>query len=119
MGASLCRLLPVLGVAAPTGDALVYPAVFAAACSSLGVDREAGLTSYLWSWAENQVLAAVKLVPLGQQAGQAMLHALHGAVVDAVRVASTLTDAELGTAAVGFALCSARHETLYSRLFRS
>ena len=48
-----------------------------------------------------------------------MLHALHGAILQAVQTASTLPDAELGTAAVGFALCSAQHESLYSRLFRS
>ena len=35
------------------------------------------LQTYAWTWAENQVLAAVKLVPLGQSAGQRMLHALH------------------------------------------
>jgi urease accessory protein len=119
MGASLCRVLSALGVIGPANDRLVYPAAFAAACSRLGVDREAGLTAYLWAWAENQVLAAVKIVPLGQQAGQVMLFALHGAVLDAVRVASTLKDSELGTAAVGFALCSAQHESQYSRLFRS
>lgn len=119
MGASLCRLLPALGVEAPAHAGLVYPAAFAAASSRLGVDREAGLTAYLWSWVENQVLAAVKIVPLGQQAGQSMLHALHRAILRAVRTASTLPDTELGTTAVGFALCSAQHESLYSRLFRS
>jgi urease accessory protein len=61
----------------------------------------------------------VKVVPLGQQAGQSMLHALHRAILRAVRTASTLPDTELGTTAVGFALCSAQHESLYSRLFRS
>ncbi len=33
--------------------------------------------TYAWAWAENQVLAAVKLIPLGQSAGQRMLHALN------------------------------------------
>ncbi len=119
MGGSLFRLLPALGVEAPDLADPVFPVAFAVACNRLGVGRAAGLTAYLWAWTENQVLAAVKIVPLGQQAGQAMLFALHDAVLDALRVASKLGDDELGTAAVGFALCSAQHESQYSRLFRS
>lgn len=119
MGASLCRVLPALGVEPPAHDGLVYPAAFAAACCRLGVGREAGLAAYLWAWTENQVLAAVKIVPLGQQAGQSMLFALHADLLAAIRVAATLPDDELGTGAVGFALCSAHHESQYSRLFRS
>lgn len=119
MGASMARLFETLGLAAPKVSALVYPAAFAAACAGLGVDREAGLTAYLWSWLENQVLASMKTLPLGQQAGQAMLFALQPSIVRAVDVASVLRDEELGSAAMGFALTSARHESLYSRLFRS
>jgi urease accessory protein len=119
MGASLLRLFPTFGIDAPALPAIVYPVAFAAACNGLGVDREAGLTAYLWAWLENQVLAAVKTVPLGQQSGQAILLGLQPAVVRAVQVAGALPDADLGTAAVGFALCCARHETLYSRLYRS
>jgi urease accessory protein len=48
-----------------------------------------------------------------------MLLALHGAVQQAVQEAGALADDELGTAAIGFALRSARHEVQYSRLFRS
>ena len=119
MGASMLRLFEALNLAAPTQPNLVYPAAFAVACCDLGVDREAGLTAYLWSWTENQVLAAVKTLPLGQQAGQRMLFELQGSIVHAVQVATTLRDDELGTAAVGFARCCARHESLYSRLYRS
>ena len=65
------------------------------------------------------MLAAVKTVPLGQQAGQAMLVQLQSSIVRAIDIAAALRDEELGTAAVGFALTSARHETMYSRLYRS
>jgi urease accessory protein len=119
MGGSLLRLFDTFRLAPPALEAASYPAAFAAACCGLGVDREAGLAAYLWSWVENQVLAAVKTIPLGQQAGQSMLLALRGVVARAVTVAAALRDEELGTAAVAFALCSARHESLYSRLFRS
>jgi urease accessory protein len=135
MGASLLRVLPALGVDAapraasgrPDADAatvpadapIAFPAAFAFACAHLGVDREAGLLAYLWSWAENQALVAVKSVPLGQQAGQALLAALHGAIAAAVQTAAALGDDQLGSAALGLALASARHETQYSRLYRS
>jgi urease accessory protein len=65
------------------------------------------------------VLVAVKSVPLGQQAGQRLLIALHAQLVQAITVASELKDDEFGSAAVAFSLASARHETQYSRLYRS
>lgn len=119
MGASLLRVLPALGIAGPCGQSLTYPAAFAFACARLGIGRDAGLAAYLWAWVENQVLVAVKTVPLGQQAGQAMLSALRADVADAVAAAAALGDADLGSAPIAFALHSARHETQYSRLFRS
>jgi urease accessory protein len=119
MGASLLRVFPALGLAEPRLVSPTYPAAFALACACLGITRDAGLAAYLWAWTENQVLVAVKTVPLGQQAGQAMLSALRRAVSEAVDCATALSDHELGSAAIGLALRSARHETQYSRLFRS
>lgn len=119
MGASLARVFSALGLKPPTVEPLAYPAAFAAACAQLGIDREAGLAAFLWAFVENQVLVAVKHVPIGQQAGQALLFALHARLADAVEHAARLQDDELGSAALGYALASARHETQYSRLFRS
>lgn len=119
MGASLLRVFPALGLDAPSLAQPTYPAAFALACARLGIARTDGLTTYLWTWAENQVLVSVKTIPLGQQAGQSMLTALHAAIARAANDAAQLGDDELGTAAFGLALLSARHETQYSRLFRS
>jgi urease accessory protein len=119
MGASMLRVYAPLNLTVPSLPDATYTAGFAIACAQLGIERRDGLAAYLWAWTENQVLVAVKTVPLGQQAGQAMLLALHGAVQQAVQEAGALADDELGTAAIGFALRSARHETQYSRLFRS
>ena len=80
---------------------------------------DAALTAYVWSWLENQVLAAIKLVPLGQVAGQRLLLALGARIPRVVAIAMTLDDADLSTFAPGLCLASARHETQYSRLFRS
>ncbi len=81
--------------------------------------REAA-TAYLWSWLENQVMAAVKLVPLGQTAGQRMLVALAedlSALSDAALQRAASDDWENFTA--GMTMASALHETQYTRLFRS
>lgn len=119
MGSSLFRVFPALGVVPPALDPVAFPVAFACACARLGLPREEGLTAYLWAWAENQVLVAVKSVPLGQQAGQTLLNALQPALAQAVQTAAALGDDDLGSAAIGFALACARHETQYSRLYRS
>lgn len=119
MGTSLARLLPAIGVAPPDCAPIAFPAVYAAACAALGIERADGLAAYLWTWTESQVLVAVKSVPLGQMAGQALLAALHGVVEAAVSSAAACTDDELGSGAVAYTLASARHESMYSRLYRS
>ena len=77
--------------------------------------REA-LIAYLWSWLENQVLAAVKAVPLGQTAGQKILLSLGGRLDALAKAAET---AEPSNFVPSLAMLSMRHETQYSRLFRS
>lgn len=119
MGTSLLRVFPALQLSVPPLAEPTYTAAFAVACAQLGIAPDEGLTAYLWAWTENQVLVAVKTLPLGQQAGQSMLFQLHATVQRAVEIAGRLADDELGTAAIGFALQCARHESQYSRLFRS
>jgi urease accessory protein len=96
-----------------------YPAAYAALAACTGVEKETALAAYLWSWVENQVLAAIKTVPLGQIEGQQLLHRLKEDIATACVVAQSTSTAEAGSAPVGLALVSARHETQYSRLFRS
>ena len=119
MGASLLRICPALRIAAPALEPAAFPAAFAAVCAALAIDRSAALAAYLWSWLENQVLVAVKSVPLGQQAGQRLLFDMHAPLAHAVATAESLGDDDLGSAPLGFALIAARHETQYSRLYRS
>jgi len=123
MGYSLRRLARELAIeGAPALEAIdevAYPTAFAFAATAWGIDAEDALTAYLWAWLENQVLAAVKAVPLGQTDGQRLLLALSGGVSAAVRHAQDVADGELANFAPGLALASAGHETQYSRLFRS
>jgi urease accessory protein len=112
MGYSLNRLLPELGVEpCPHGEPS-FPAAYAQAVRAWGIPSRQALTAYLWAWLENQVMAAVKAVPLGQTDGQKMLLAL-GAKLGEV------SEEEPGNFAPGLAMLSSFHETQYSRLFRS
>jgi urease accessory protein len=119
MGYSLAKLLPQLGAGeVPLGEPS-FPASFAHAAASWQIDPHEALVAYLWSWAENQVLAAVKALPLGQTDGQRMLFYI-GEKLDAIASgAARLDDDAIGAFVPGLALLSSRHETQYSRLFRS
>ena len=96
-----------------------YPTAFAAAISAWQIEARAALTAYLWSWAENQIVAAMKLVPLGQTDGQRLMAAMIELIPAALDEIFAREDEDIGTLAHGFAIASAQHETQYSRLFRS
>jgi urease accessory protein len=99
--------------------ALTFPAAYAFAAHHMQVDRQAALVAYLWSWLENQVMAALKAVPLGQSAGQRMLASIGAELPKVAQRATELEDDALTNFAPGLAIASSRHETQYSRLFRS
>ena len=123
MGRALAALLADLGVerAEPwrTQELANYPAMFALAAVEWGVDRDAAQTGFAFAWLENQVAAAVKLLPLGQTAGQRVLGELLDGIPAAIQRARGVEDARLGASEPGLAIASALHETQYSRLFRS
>jgi urease accessory protein len=119
MGYSLARLLMDLGVGATGVEEPAFPTAFALAAARWQIDAQDALVAYLWAWAENQVMAALKAVPLGQTDGQRILLSLGGRLAGIAAGAATLDDGELGNFAPGLALVSSRHETQYSRLFRS
>jgi urease accessory protein len=116
MGHSLCRLLEELGIDVPSGE-VAFPTAYSVAARKWNIEPRAALVGYLWSWLENQVMAAVKTVPLGQTAGQKILLCL-GEKVERVADAAPRR-IEFLNVAPGLAVLSARHETQYSRLFRS
>ncbi|HEY2875465.1 MAG TPA: urease accessory UreF family protein, partial [Reyranella sp.] len=75
---------------------------------------------YLQAFTANLISAAVRVVPLGQTDGQIALASLEDAVHKAVAAALAVTDLdEVGTATPLLDWCSMRHETQYTRLFRS
>jgi urease accessory protein len=123
MGYSLRTLLASLALDdAKELDAfeeLAYPTAFAFAVAAWKIDTREALAAYLFAWIENQVLASLKCVPLGQTDGQRVLLDLGGRIPALVDAAAALADDDLASLAPGLALLSARHETQYSRIFRS
>jgi len=95
------------------------PAAYAVASKGFAIDATDALTAYLWSWLENQVLAAMKAIPLGQLAGQRLLRGLGQRIPAVVRSAQSTLDGDVASFAPGLAIASSRHETQYTRIFRS
>ena len=98
---------------------VTYATAFSLAGYRWEVNKEDCCTGYVWAWCENQVNAAIKLIPLGQTAGQRMISSLINEIPDVVHTAMQLDDNEIGSTSVGLGMASANHETQYSRLFRS
>ncbi len=96
-----------------------FAVIFSLAAVAWQIPIHDAIRGFLWSWCENQVAAAIKLVPLGQTAGQRMLSTLIPAINNSVSKAFTLSDNDIGTLAPGFSIACAQHEVQYSRLFRS
>lgn len=128
MGHSLRRLLLELGaldeIARPVARAaaaeeLAFPLVWAMAAAHWRIAPADAVGAYLWAWLENQVMAAVKCVPLGQSAGQRLLLTLAERIPALAADALATPEAAWSNFAPGLAIASSRHETQYSRLFRS
>ncbi len=96
-----------------------YPVAFALALSATQAPLRDGLLAFAFGWAENMVQSAIKSVPLGQSAGQRILARLAHEIPAAVAHAMALPDSARQAFSPMLAILSSRHETQYSRLFRS
>ena len=105
---SVCARLPVS-----------YPLAMSLALSLAHTPLDQALQAYAFGWAENMTQAALKAVPLGQSAGQRMLARLAREIPLAVQTAMALQDEERQAFSPMLAILSSRHETQYSRIFRS
>jgi urease accessory protein len=99
--------------------AIPLPVAIAVAAACHAVPLAPTLSAYLHSFAANLVSAGMRLIPLGQSAGQAVIAALEPVVADAARAALEAELDEVGTAVPVVDWCSMQHETQYTRLFRS
>ncbi len=100
------------------GEAML-PVAVGIAAKAHGVALDAVLTAYLHAFAGNVVSAGVRLIPLGQTEGQRAIAALEPAIGEASRTARDTPLDDIGTASPMIDWCSMKHETQYTRLFRS
>ena len=121
MAEALIKLLGQLAVPVPQPPlaAPSFVTAFAIAGVHWQLATRACCHGYVWAWLENQVAAAVKLVPLGQTSAQRLLGELLEEIPSAVDRAERIADDDIGASLPGLAMASAWHETQYSRLFRS
>lgn len=126
MGRSLLEWLRLQGASesdlatlAELKPAPAWMIAFALAAARAEAAPRDALLAYGFGWAENMVQAAIKSVPLGQGAGQRLLAALADALPAQVQRALDMSDDDRQAYAPMLAILSARHETQYSRLFRS
>lgn len=98
---------------------LAHPVAFGAAAAWHGLALRPALAGWLGAFAANLVSAGVRLVPLGQTDGQIATATLHRVVEAAADAAMAAELDAIGSAAPVLDLLSMRHETQYTRLFRS
>ncbi len=96
-----------------------YAIAFGTIAQYWQIERDTTIAAYLHSWVTNYLGAGVKLIPLGQTAGQQILWGLQAEIDVLARTIPTLADDDLYACSWGLSLASMQHETLYSRLFRS
>lgn len=127
MGKSLLRLIPTLISNNPQLESLIknfdspcnYAIAFGILTAHWQIHPEEVLLGYLHSWLTNLVNVGVKLIPLGQTQGQKLLLNLNRIILENSQEIMTLQDDDLYSCSWGLSWASIKHETLYSRLFRS
>jgi urease accessory protein len=91
----------------------------AAACAAHEIPLLPALYAYIHAIAANLVSAGARLIPLGQTQAQIAIAQLSSTIAEIIERAQATSLDDLGTAAPAVELCSLRHETQYTRLFRS
>ncbi|MEP0072026.1 MAG: urease accessory UreF family protein [Marinomonas sp.] len=121
MGEALFRLMGSLGIKTPfeRGEVMSFVPLFAIAAAHWKLNFDVATLGFSWSWLENQIAAATKLVPLGQTQAQELLGELQGDIHQAISLSLTIEEDRIGAGLPMIAIASAQHETQYSRLFRS
>jgi urease accessory protein len=95
------------------------PCVWSGAAAAWAIAPCDSMAAYLWSWAENQVLVAIKSMPMGQSSGQRVLLTTGSHIAQLVERRQFRDERKRSNFAPGLAILSSQHETQYSRLFRS
>jgi urease accessory protein len=118
MGKSCAKAMATLHA----GEAVkfqTYPVVLAATCAKSRISKQAALLSLMQAFSNNLIAVAVRLVPLGQTKGLEIMRELMPLVISAAeQVMSSKLD-DLGSSTFLSDIAAMKHETQYSRVFRS
>lgn len=96
-----------------------YPVAVAIIAARNGVGLEAGLAAFLHAVMSNLIQGAVRLIPLGQSHGVALMAAFEKPIIAVAQHAAVSSLDDLGSAAIQSDIMAMQHETQYSRIFRS
>ena len=121
MGAAMKRLLENVDLSFPCINRreICFCAGFAVAAVQWKILPRMALTGLFWSWLENSIAAAVKLVPLGQNSAQRLIGELLPIIQPAIDKAELMDDRFVGSGLPAIGMASAWHESQHTRLFRS
>jgi urease accessory protein len=98
---------------------IAYPVAVAVAAAGHDIAVTPALNAYLHAVTANLISAGMRLIPLGQTDGQRVLAALAPVIAGAAEAALATPLDAVGAAAFRIDIASMRHETQYTRLFRS
>jgi urease accessory protein len=98
---------------------VALPIAVGVACAGHGVPVAPATHAYLQAFMANLISAGVRLIPLGQTEGQRLIAALEPDIAATAQRALGAQLDDAGTSAFRADLASMRHETQYTRLFRS
>ena len=106
-------------VIAACGDKIVYPVAVGLVSAAHGIPLEPALHAFLHAVVSNWISAGARLIPLGQTDSQRVLAALELDVAATAKRAMSASSDDLGSATFRADIAGMRHETQYTRLFRS
>ena len=118
LGQSFAKAVATLS-ASETMNFQTYPVAVAAACQKTCIDKRSGLLAYLQAFSNSLIAVAVRLVPLGQTKGLEVMRELLPFIVTTVERALKASLDDLGSSTLLSDISAMRHETQYSRVFRS
>ena len=98
---------------------LTYPVAAGTFCRAAGIERAAALLAFLQGFASTLISVAVRLIPLGQTQGLATIRDLMPVIAATAARAASATLDDLGSSTIGADIAAMKHETQYSRVFRT
>jgi urease accessory protein len=121
LGGAFIDAVMASGLRLPTalGSRTAYPVAVGAIAAAQELDLESALGAFLHAFVSNQIQCAIRLGATGQNGGVALLAGMEPLILDTAKRAHLSTLDDLGASSMMADISAMRHETLYSRIFRT